>query len=135
MQRHQIEKKMTAFLPGVWRRSAVPLVVLFAGALAAAAPSFAQDSRPLQVIVGYAPGGGTDTLARVLTVPLGKSLEKPVIVRNVPGAGGQIAATALLREGNVARRFSPSTIRIYTWQLDVKTRRTRLRTSRSSWLT
>ena len=30
-------------------------------------------SRPVQIIVGYAPGGGTDTLARVLADPLSKS--------------------------------------------------------------
>ena len=60
----------------------------------------AADDRPLQIIVGYSAGGGTDVLARILSEPLSKVLGRPVIVRNLPGASGQIAASALLREGN-----------------------------------
>lgn len=59
----------------------------------------AQDGRALQIIVGYPPGGGSDVLARVLGEPLAKVLGRPVVIKNLPGAGGQIAASALLREG------------------------------------
>lgn len=62
-------------------------------------PARAQDGKPLQILVGYGAGGGTDVMARLLGIPLGKLANRPVVVRNVPGAGGQIAATALLREG------------------------------------
>jgi tripartite-type tricarboxylate transporter receptor subunit TctC len=59
----------------------------------------AQGDKPVQIIVGYPPGGSTDTFARLLSAPLQGVLGRSVVVRNQPGAGGQIAATALLREG------------------------------------
>ena len=74
------------------RLAAVPMCALGATAQG-------DDNRPLQIIVGYPAGGGTDVLARVLGEPLSKLVGRPVIVRNVPGAAGQIAAGALLREG------------------------------------
>lgn len=58
-----------------------------------------QSDKPLQIIVGYPPGGSTDAFARLLSVPLQSVMGRSVVVRNQPGAGGQIAATALLREG------------------------------------
>jgi tripartite-type tricarboxylate transporter receptor subunit TctC len=61
--------------------------------------SLAQSDKPLQIIVGYPPGGSTDAFARLLSAPLQGVLGRSVLVRNQPGAGGQIAATALLREG------------------------------------
>lgn len=69
--------------------------------VAAAMPGIAraQSDKPLQVIVGYPPGGSTDTFARLLSQPLLGVLGRSVVVRNQPGAGGQIAASALLREG------------------------------------
>lgn len=72
-----------------------------AAVVAAAVPqiSLAQSDKPLQIVVGYPPGGSTDTFARLLSTPLQGVLGRSVIVRNQPGAGGQIAATALLREG------------------------------------
>jgi tripartite-type tricarboxylate transporter receptor subunit TctC len=81
------------------RQAFVGLAVLPALAVGAVQSALAQDRRPLQIIVGYPPGGGSDVLARVLGEPLSKLLGRPVIVMNVPGASGQIAATTLLREG------------------------------------
>jgi len=54
---------------------------------------------PVQILVAYGPGGGTDTLARLLATPLSRILGKPVTVQNLPGGGGQVAATAVLRDG------------------------------------
>ena len=64
-------------------------------------PAYAQDypGGPVQIVVAYGPGGGTDTLARLLAPLLSKTLGKPVTVQNLPGGGGQVAATTLLRDG------------------------------------
>lgn len=72
-----------------------------AAVVATAMPGIAraQSDKPLQIIVGYPPGGSTDTFARLLSAPLQGGLGRSVVVRNQPGAGGQIAATALLHEG------------------------------------
>ena len=64
--------------------------------LAAAADSYPQH--PVQIVVSYAAGGGTDRQARLLAAPLEKILGKPVTVQNMPGGGGQVAVAALLRE-------------------------------------
>jgi tripartite-type tricarboxylate transporter receptor subunit TctC len=49
----------------------------------------------IKLLVGFPPGGSTDTLARVLADKLGPVLKQSVIVENKPGAGGRIAAQVL----------------------------------------
>lgn len=70
-------------------------------AMACAVPAAAQEypAGPVQILVAYGPGGGTDTLARLLAPSLSKTLNKPVTVQNLPGGGGQVAAAAMLRDG------------------------------------
>lgn len=68
--------------------------VVLAGALTAGAQ--AQDYRgPIRIFVGYPPGGTIDNAARVLADKLRDDLGQQVLVENRPGAGGQIAVTAL----------------------------------------
>ena len=55
----------------------------------------AQDKQPIKILVGFAPGGSTDTVARVLAEKLATVLKQPVIVDNKPGAGGRVAAQGL----------------------------------------
>ena len=56
------------------------------------APLTLQAAEPLRLVVGFAPGGGVDTLARVTAQALSKELDRTVIVENKSGAGGTIAA-------------------------------------------
>ncbi|QXL84488.1 Bug family tripartite tricarboxylate transporter substrate binding protein [Comamonas sp. NLF-1-9] len=69
--------------------------LLSAAAALAAVPAWAQDAKPLRVLVGFPPGGGTDAIARLLADKLKDVLGRTVVVDNRPGAGGQLAAQTL----------------------------------------
>jgi tripartite-type tricarboxylate transporter receptor subunit TctC len=68
--------------------------LLVATACIASAPAGAAEfpSRPIRLVIGFAPGGGTDTTARALSTKLTASLGQQVIVDNRPGHSGTIAA-------------------------------------------
>ncbi|GAB3354477.1 MULTISPECIES: Bug family tripartite tricarboxylate transporter substrate binding protein [Giesbergeria] len=55
----------------------------------------AQDKHPIRILVGFPPGGSTDTVARVLADKLAVVLKQPVMVDNKPGAGGRLAVQTL----------------------------------------
>jgi tripartite-type tricarboxylate transporter receptor subunit TctC len=76
------------------------------GAAALLAPGLARaqaslpagwPGRPIRLIVPFAPGGGSDTLGRLLAVPLGNVLGTSVVVENRAGAGSQIGAESVMR--------------------------------------
>jgi tripartite-type tricarboxylate transporter receptor subunit TctC len=69
------------------RLLAAALGIAFAlGALAQGFPN-----KPITIVVGFEPGGGTDTTARILQKPLGDQLGQQIVVENRAGAGGNIA--------------------------------------------
>ncbi|MES2191090.1 MAG: tripartite tricarboxylate transporter substrate binding protein [Pseudomonadota bacterium] len=76
-------------------KSATAHLVLACGLLAASqvpAQTGAYPSRPLHIVVPFTPGGSTDILARSIGQELTKAWGQPVIVDNIPGAGGSVGA-------------------------------------------
>ena len=66
--------------------------ILAAGLALAASTAFAQyPNKPVTIVVGFEPGGGTDTTARILQPVLGEQLGQQIVVENRAGAGGNIA--------------------------------------------
>jgi tripartite-type tricarboxylate transporter receptor subunit TctC len=57
----------------------------------------AYPARQIHMIVGYAPGGGADIIARLIGQSLSERLGQPVVVENRPGAGTNIATEAVVR--------------------------------------
>ena len=74
------------------------LWIAFATALAGSAAAQAPyPSRPVTMVVGFAPGGGTDTASRIIAKKLGENLGQSVLVENKAGAGGNIATDLVVR--------------------------------------
>lgn len=74
-------------------------VTIIAAALAPPGPASAEEwpSRPIEWIVPFAPGGSTDTVARIVADKLGPILKQPVFVVNRPGAESEIGYKAAAR--------------------------------------
>jgi tripartite-type tricarboxylate transporter receptor subunit TctC len=76
-------------------RTAAALLIL----ACAAGPVLAQDwpTRPVRVIVGFGPGGGTDIVSRIVAQHLSEVLGQPVVVENKPGGGGITGAETVAK--------------------------------------
>lgn len=70
------------------------VLALSAAAFLAALPALAQSypTRPITVIVPYAPGGNTDVVARIVTEQMSKTLGQQMVIENSGGAGGTTAS-------------------------------------------
>lgn len=88
---------------------------LTVAALAASGHAFSSDKAPIRVLVGFVPGGTSDAVARMLADELRVILGRTVLVENKPGAGGRIAAQALMAapHDGTTYLFSPDSWAIF----------------------
>jgi tripartite-type tricarboxylate transporter receptor subunit TctC len=79
------------------RSAAFVFAALLTGALSA--PVLAQEypSRPMKIVVGFPPGGGTDTAARVIAQGMSQGLGQTIVIENKPGAAGTLGAAEVAR--------------------------------------
>ena len=72
---------------------------ILAAAVGSSSLAQAQEwpTRPIRILVGFGPGGGTDIAARIVADSLSEVLGQPVIVENRPSGGGIIAANAVAK--------------------------------------
>ena len=54
-------------------------------------------TRPVKLLIGFAPGGSSDTVARIMAPRMGELLKQSVVIENRPGAGGNIASEQLVK--------------------------------------
>src|SRR5262245_46434638 len=57
----------------------------------------AYPTQPVRIIVGFAPGSGSDILARLMAQWLTERLGQPIVVENRPGAGGNVGTEAVVK--------------------------------------
>ena len=96
---------------------AIALGALASGMTGAAAQAQPADypSKPIRLIVGFAPGGAADYVARAMSDALGKALGQPVIIDNKPGNGSSIAADLVAKaapDGYTLLVASPSSMSV-----------------------
>lgn len=77
------------------------LIVLLGGMLCFYGLAFAQEpkfpTKPIKMVVGYAPGGGSDIMGRLIAPHITKAMGQPIIVENRPGAAQNVAAEIVAR--------------------------------------
>ena len=96
------------------KRSLVAALLLGAS-LGASAQAPAYPAKPVKMLVGFAPGGAADYVARAMSDAMGRALGQTIIVENKPGAGSSIAADMLAKappDGYTILIASPSSISV-----------------------
>jgi tripartite-type tricarboxylate transporter receptor subunit TctC len=93
------------------------VVALASGALAcsASAQPAGYPNKPIRLVVGFAPAGAADSVARAMSDAFGKALGQPVVVDNKPGNGSSIAAELVAKsppDGYTMLIASPSSISV-----------------------
>ncbi len=81
------------------RRAQLRYAFGVAAALAVCAPAFAQPypSKPVRIVVPYAPGGGVDIIARAVGQELTRRLNQQIVIENKTGAGGNIGSDSVAK--------------------------------------
>jgi tripartite-type tricarboxylate transporter receptor subunit TctC len=88
---------------------------LLAGAASAAFAQAAYPNKPIRLVIGFAPGGAADQVARAMSDAFGKALGQTVVVDNKPGNGSSIAADIVAHapaDGYTLLIASPSSISV-----------------------
>ena len=98
-------------MPGGW----INFVVLLAAGISCSAGAQNYPNRPVKLVVGFAPAGAADYVARAMSEPLSRALGQPVLVENRAGAGSSIAAEYVAKaapDGYTLLIASPSSISV-----------------------
>ena len=77
--------------------AALFVALSWAAPVAHAADTDPYPNRPIKLVVGFAPGGSSDTVARIIAPRLADVLKQSVVIDNKPGAGGNIASDFLIK--------------------------------------
>jgi len=78
-------------------RALAKAFLLIAAAICFQANSQSFPTRPIKIVVGFAPGGNTDVVTRIVAARMQDLLGQPVIVENKPGAGGVVATDFIVK--------------------------------------
>ena len=71
--------------------------IIFACILVSGASAQTYPDRPITMVVAFPPGGADDAIARTIQDPMQKALGQPIVIENIGGAGGMIAAARAAR--------------------------------------
>jgi len=72
-------------------------IIIAACILASGASAQTYPDRPVTLLVAFPPGGADDAIARIIQDPMQKALGQPIVIENIGGAGGMIAAAKAAR--------------------------------------
>ena len=80
----------------------------------AAAPALAAwPEKPIKMMIGYAPGGSTDVVARLISPKLGEKLGQPIVIEDKPGGAGDFAAELMLQAPADGYTLMMSTVAVH----------------------
>ena len=98
-----------------FRKIALALGLFALASMPAGAQPAPYPSKPIRLVVGFAPGGAADYVARAMSEAFGKAMGQPVVVDNKPGNGSSIAAELVAKapaDGYTLLVASPSSISV-----------------------
>src|SRR3954469_13503511 len=75
--------------------------------------SAAYPDKPIKVLIGYAPGGSTDVVARLIAPKLGEKLGQPIVIENKPGGAGDFAAELMMQAPPDGYTLMMSTVAVH----------------------